>query len=223
MYKSALVVEDEEAISEYIRELLQENGFVVATTTKGSQALKLMEKSKADLVLLDLKLPDISGEAVCKEIKKIYPDTTVIMLTAKDSPADVSEGFSAGADDYIKKPFSDEELLARIKTRLKDPNHDQGVIDLGELVVDRKNFNVKRGSKNIKLTPQEFKLLEYLIENKNQVLTRDMILNRVWLYSPDIESRVVDVYIGYLRKKIDSGFKKKYIHSLRGFGYTLKE
>lgn len=223
MVKSVLVVEDEKAIREYIKVLLQENGFVVSDTSTGSQALKLMEKSKPELVLLDLKLPDITGETVCKEIKKNYPETIVIMLTAKDAPEEVVGGFSVGADDYVKKPFSDEELMARINARLKENSTNNDLLEVGNLILDKKTFKVTREGKQIDLTPQEFKLLEYLISNKNQVLTRDMILNRIWLYSPDIESRVVDVYIGYLRKKIDSGFKKKYILSVRGFGYMLKE
>jgi two-component system OmpR family response regulator len=130
---------------------------------------------------------------------------------------------SAGADDYITKPFVADELLARIKTRLRNIQGESKTIKVGDLELDTQTIEVKRAGKLITLTPQEFKLLEYLMNNKGIVLTRDMILNRIWLYSPDVESRVVDVYMGYLRKKIDGNSKHPLLHSIRGFGYTIKD
>ena len=217
-----LVVEDEEDIRSYIKDVLIDEGFLVHTANDGPQALALVEKVMPDLVVLDLGLPKLSGEAVCTEIKKNYPHIAVIILTAKDKTRDVVEGFNIGADDYVPKPFAGAELAARVKARLKD-NQADSKLQIADLVLDTGAFEVKRGSKEIELTPTEFRLLEYLMKNTGQVLSREMILNKIWQSSPDIETRVVDVYMGYLRKKIDENSEKKLIKSVRGFGYTLKE
>lgn len=217
-----LVVEDEEDIRNYIKDVLIDEGFLVHTANDGPQALALVEKVMPDLVVLDLGLPKLSGEAVCTEIKKNYPHIAVIILTAKDKTRDVIEGFNIGADDYISKPFIGAELAVRIKVRLKS-NQVDSKLKISDLVLDTNAFEVKRGSKDIELTPTEFRLLEYLMKNTGQVLSREMILNKIWQSSPDIETRVVDVYMGYLRKKIDENSEKKLIKSVRGFGYTLKE
>lgn len=218
-----LVVEDEKELLDYLKDLLTDSGFTVKVAGNGVSALNAISKAVPDLVILDLRLPDISGETVCQQIRKDYPSLPVIMLTAKDTLSDKVHGLGVGADDYITKPFVAEELIARVKTRLRSQSSDGNILKIADLELDPKKVEVKRGSKSITLTPQEFKLLEYLMNNKGIVLTRDMILNRIWLYSPDVESRVVDVYMGYLRKKIDVGFKKKLLHSIRGFGYTIKE
>lgn len=217
-----LVVEDEEDIRNYIKDVLIDEGFLVHTANDGPQALALVERIMPDLVVLDLGLPKLSGEAVCTEIKKNYPHIAVVILTAKDKTRDVIEGFNIGADDYISKPFIGAELAVRIKARLKD-NQADSKLKISDLVLDTSAFEVKRGSKDIELTPTEFRLLEYLMKNTGQVLSREMILNKIWQSSPDIETRVVDVYMGYLRKKIDENSEKKLIKSVRGFGYTLKE
>lgn len=218
-----LVIEDDRDFQSYLKDLLTENGYSVKVASKGIIGLNLIGQLEPDLVILDLNLPDMNGEGVCLEIKKKYPELQVIMLTGKDTISDKIQGLKMGADDYITKPFIAEEFLARVAARLRNKTKTQTKIVVDDLEVDSKKFQVKRGDKLISLTPQEFKLLEYLISNKDVVLTREMILNRIWIYSPDIESRVVDVYIGYLRKKIDSGFKKKLIHSIRGFGYTIRD
>lgn len=218
-----LVVEDNEDLQEYLRGLLTENDYVVKTTSYGKKAYSMVEKTQPNLILLDLNLPDVAGEVLCRQIKDEYPEVSIVMLTAKDSVESKIQGLKDGADDYITKPFSSEELIARIKTRLKNDFSEESILKIGDLELNKRTIEVKRGDKTISLTPQEFKLLEYLMNNKNVVLTRDMILNRIWLYSPDVESRVVDVYVGYLRKKIDGGFDKKLIQSIRGFGYTIKE
>ncbi len=217
-----LVVEDEEDIRNYIKDVLIDEGFLVHTANDGAQALALVEKVMPDLVVLDLGLPKLSGEAVCTEIKKNYPNIAVIILTAKDKSRDVIEGFNIGADDYVTKPFTGGELVARIKVRLKS-NQADSKLKIADLILDTSAFEVKRGSKDIELTPTEFRLLEYLMKNTGQVLSREMILNKIWQSSPDIETRVVDVYMGYLRKKIDESSDKKLIKSVRGFGYTLKD
>ena len=223
MVHSILVVEDDGDLQEYLNELLLDNGYSVQSASDGVEALKSLEKSQPDLVLLDLGLPNLRGETVCLEIKKKYPDIAVIILTAKDSISEIVYGLNLGADDYIAKPFVGDELLARIKARLRVGNMSELKLTIDDLEVDNKTLEVKRAGKAIKLTPKEFKLLQYLIKNKGRILPREMILNKIWLYSSDIDSRAVDVYMGYLRKKIDTGFRKKLLYSVRGYGYMIKD
>ena len=223
MIYSVLVIEDDPGVQKYLRELLLDNGFSVQTASDGIEALESIQKTQPDVVVLDLGLPKISGEAVCAEIRKNYPNLRIIILSAKDTITDIVQGLNIGADDYLTKPFVADELLARIRARLKRMGAGDTKLHVGDLELDTQTMEVKRNGKLIQLTPQEFKLLQYLMHNKNQILTREMILNRIWLYSPDIETRVVDVYMGYLRKKIDKGFKKPLLHSVRGFGYVIKE
>lgn len=223
MASSILVVEDDTGLQKYLKELLLDNGFAVQTAGDGIQALNSIEKLEPDLVVLDLALPNMTGEAVCLEIRKKHPDLPVIILTAKDSVSDIVHGLNLGADDYMTKPFNADEFLARIKARLRATNGGDSKLKVADLELDKKTLEVKRDGKLIQLTPKEFKLMQYLMSNKGRILTREMILNRIWLYSPDIETRVVDVYMGYLKKKIDKEFDKKLIHSVRGFGYTIKE
>lgn len=148
----------------------------------------------------------------------------VIILTARDSISDIVQGLNLGADDYITKPFVADEFLARIKARLRRQGGDSdALLKVADLELNNKTLEVKREGQIIQLTPQEFKLLQYLMNNKGRILTREMILNRIWLYSSDVETRVVDVYMGYLRKKIDNNHPKKLLHSIRGFGYVIKE
>ncbi len=223
MVYSILVVEDDPGVARYLKDLLIDNGYSVYLASDGISALEAVDKKAPDLVVLDLGLPKMSGESVCIEIRKKQPELPVIILTAKDAITDIVKGLNLGADDYMTKPFAAEIFLARIKARLRKAEENNHVIKVSDLELDTKTLEVKRGKKEINLTPQEFKLLQYLMSNRGQVLTRDMILNRIWMYAPDIETRVVDVYVGYLRKKIDNGNDKKLIHSMRGFGYTIKE
>lgn len=223
MANTILVVEDDLGLQKYLKELLLDNGYAVQSAADGVAALNSIAKLPPDLVVLDLGLPNMSGEAVCREVKKKYPDLRIIILTAKDSIADIVEGLNLGADDYMTKPFVADEFLARIRARLRENNTQDNKLKVSDLELDNKTLEVKRNGKLIQLTPQEFKLLQYLMNNSGRVLTREMILNRVWLYSPDIETRVVDVYMGYLRNKIDAGNEKKLLHSVRGFGYMIKE
>src|SRR3989338_2628738 len=174
-----LVVEDDSDIQEYVRNLLTENGYTVTTTSTGTSALALINKTEPDLVVLDLKLPDISGEDVCLEIRKKYPNVRIIMLTAKDSLTDKVKGLEAGADDYITKPFAAEEFLARIKTRIKHQTNKQTKLKIADLELDPKKVPVTRSGKPVTLTPTEFNLLQYLMKNKGIVLTRDVILNSI--------------------------------------------
>jgi len=223
MVNKILVVEDDLGLQKYLKELLLNNQYSVQLASEGVTALSSIDKLPPDLLVLDLGLPDISGESVVKEVRKKHPELPIIILTAKDAVSDIVEGLNLGADDYITKPFMADELLARIKARFRRDKATDTKLRVADLELDEKTMEVKRDNKLIQLTPQEFKLLEYLMRNKGGILTRDMILNRVWLYSQDIETRVVDVYMGYLRKKIDNGYKKKLLHSIRGFGYMIKE
>lgn len=223
MVKRILVVEDDTELRDFLKELLVEEGYTVQTAEDGVDALQTLKKTEPDLVVLDLGLPKMSGESVCLEIRKKYPTIPVIMVTGRDTTPDIIRGLQLGADDYVTKPFVADELLARIKARLRVVNRDDEKIQVSDLILDPKSFEVKRGTATITLTPQEFKLLHYLMINKGNVLTRDMILNRIWPNSPDVETRVVDVYVGYLRKKIDQDFEKKLIHSVRGFGYSVRD
>lgn len=224
MLSNILIVEDDSGLQKYLKEFLIDNGFTANIAGDGVTALRMIKKSPPDIVILDLGLPDMTGESVCLEIRKNYPNLPVIILTAKDTVADVVAGLNLGADDYVTKPFVADELLARISARLRNQNTSKdNKLTVDGLELDNKTFEVERDGKQIQLTPQEFKLLEYLMNNKGRILTREMILNRVWLYSPDIETRVVDVYMGYLRKKIDQDYEKKLLHSVRGFGYMIKE
>lgn len=223
MNQHILVVEDDRDLAGAIRDILQIEGYLVRVASDGAGALQSIQRTEPDLVLLDLGLPNITGEAVCKEVKKLHPDTPIVMLTGKSTSDDVVRGLSVGADDYVTKPFETQELLARIKARLRKNQPDDARYVVDDLILDTKTFIVKRATKSISLSPQEYKILSYLMANKERVLTREMILSRLWRNNPDIETRVVDVYIGYLRKKIDAGHKKKLIHSVRGFGYKITD
>ncbi len=222
--ENILIVEDDKSLQKLLSDLLLDNGFSTKLASTGSKALRLLEETLPDLVLLDLGLPDISGESVCEQIKKDYPDLPVLILTAQNSVEKVIQGLGLGADDYVTKPFNSAVLIARIKATIRARKGlQEEMVKVKDLTVDLRTHEILRDTKEIELTPQEFKLLHYLISNKNRVLTREMILSRVWMYSDEIETRVVDVYIGYLRKKIDSGFKDKIIESVRGFGYIVKD
>lgn len=223
MTNTVLVVEDDKGLQKYLKELLLDNGYNVHVVGDGIAALEYLKKAEPDIVVLDLGLPNMSGEAVCTEIRKKYADLPVVILTAKDSVSDIVQGLNLGADDYITKPFVADEFLARLNARLRKQGATDAVLKIADLELNNKTLEVSRAGKRIQLTPQEFKLLQYLMNNKGRILTREMILNRIWLYSSEVETRVVDVYMGYLRKKVDQGSSKKLLHSVRGFGYVIRE
>lgn len=223
MTETILIVEDQKDLQNYLKEFLLDNDYLVLTASDGIAALNMINKSKPDLVLLDLGLPNMSGESVCLEIRKKWPDLKIIILSARNDTLDIVKGLNLGADDYVTKPFQLEELLARIKVRFRQNMKNNTRRSISDLDLDLETHEVKRAGKPITLSPTEFKLLDYLLTNKGKVITREMILNKIWAASPDIETRSVDIYIGYLRKKIDEGHKQKLIHSIRGFGYIIKE
>ena len=180
MMHRVLVVEDDNDLRDYLKELLLDNGYSVQAASDGAKALNIIQKSAPDLVILDLGLPNMSGETVCMEIRKKYPDLRVIILTARDDVSDIIKGFSFGADDYMTKPFNTDELLARINARLRNIDGYDTKLKIADLELDNKTLEVKRSNKLIQLTPTEFKLLQYLMSTREHILTREMILNRIW-------------------------------------------
>src|SRR5438270_12699905 len=186
MVYTILVVEDDKGLQKYLKELLLDNGYAVHTGSDGIQALEYLKKTEPDVIVLDLGLPNMSGEAVVTEVRKKYPELPVVILTAKDSIQDIVQGFNLGSDDYMTKPFVADEFLARVKARLRRQGTGDVRLTVADLVLDNKTLEVKRNGKMIQLTPQEFKLLQYLMSNKGRILTREMILNRIWLYSSEV-------------------------------------
>lgn len=215
-----LIVEDDKDLQSVLVNFLQGEGFITDIASNGSEALSKIEKLSFDLVLLDLGLPDIQGETVLTKIRENFSDLPVVVLTAKSKPQEIAQGLNLGADDYLAKPFAAEELLARVNARLKTPLTEK-ILTSGDLTLNTQNMIAKRGDQIINLTKTEFDLLKFLLQNSGKVLSREVILNHVWGYYSGIESRVVDVYLGYLRKKIDEGFPKKLIQNRRGFGYFI--
>ncbi|WP_439649404.1 response regulator transcription factor [Lentibacillus daqui] len=221
-----LIVEDEAKIARVIQLELEHEGYTVEIARDGRKGLDKVKQNHHDLVLLDIRLPELNGLEVLRRIRKSGNTLPVILLTARNSTPDKVSGLDQGADDYISKPFEIEELLARIRACLRthdkftEDNHD--VLEIEDLTVNRKTREVIRKGHAIELTPREFDLLIYLMGNAKQVLTREQILTNVWGFDYFGDTNVVDVYIRYLRKKIDQGFDIPLIHTVRGVGYTLK-
>lgn len=217
------MIEDNAELSDFLVEFLSENRYTVHGARTGVRGRTLFYDVMPDLVILDLTLPDVDGESLCREFKKDYPEIPIIILTAKDDTQTLARTLTHGADDYVRKPFVSEELLARIQARLRDKGSSDPLLRVGDVTLNTETFEVTRAGKIIELTQTEFKLLQCLMEHKNKVLSREIILSRVWATEPDVETRVVDVYVGYLRSKFDRGFTKELIVSKRGFGYMLQE
>lgn len=219
-----LVVEDEKKIADFIKRGLKEEGYAVDSCGDGEEGLFMAKTNEYDLILLDLMLPKLDGLAVCKKLKEAKIKTPVIMLTAKNTVKDKVMGLDSGADDYLTKPFAFEELLARIRAILRKKDADAPTrLKSADLELDLLSHKVMRGTKEIELTAKEYSLLEYMMRNEGVIVTRTMISEHVWDIDFDTFTNVIDVYINYLRNKIDSGFKKKLIHTVRGRGYILKE
>lgn len=221
-----LIVEDEEKIARFIELELRHEGYTVIKAFNGREGLEIAERGEADLILLDVMLPEINGLEVLRRIRK-NSDIPVIMLTARDAVMDKVSGLDAGADDYITKPFAIEELLARIRTALKKriirSEGQEDILSCGLLTLDKKKHRAQYDGSEIELTNREFNLLEILLENKNIVLSRDMLIEKACGYNYLGESNVIDVYIRYLRAKIDDTFNIKLISTVRGVGYVIKD
>jgi len=218
-----LVVEDEKKIAAFIKRGLKEEGYAVDVAADGEEGYHLITENDYDLILLDLLLPKRDGISLCRQIRQDAIQTPIIMLTAKSAVADKVTGLDAGANDYITKPFAFEELLARIRVLLRNTAQTTTKLQAADLVLDLLTHKVTRAGKEIILSSKEFALLEYLMRNADTVVTRTMIYEHVWDIAFDTNTNVIDVYINYLRNKIDSGHEKKLIHTVRGRGYVLKE
>jgi heavy metal response regulator len=219
-----LLVEDEKQMASFIKRGLKEQNYAVDVACDGEEGLFLAEINPYDLIILDLILPGKDGMSVCRELRKKHVDVPILMLTAKDNLKDKVSGLDAGADDYLTKPFAFAEFLARVRVLLRRQRWDKTTtLTVADLELDQLTHEVKRSGKKIELTATEYALLEYLMLNKNQVVTRTMISEHVWEQDFDSFSNVINVYVNYLRKKIDAGFSKKLIHSIRGKGYLIKE
>ena len=225
--KKIMIVEDERRIARFLQMELEHEGFETETEENGRRAYERIVQEQYDLVLLDIMLPDMDGLEVCRRVREIS-DVPIIMLTAKDDVEDKVNGLDMGADDYITKPFAIQELLARVRAAIRvhkaneDGNRNERVLAVKDLVLYPGRYEVRVKGELVELTKKEYSLLEYMLRNKPNVLTRDQILQEVWGYDYVGDTNVVDVYIRYLRAKIDERFDDKYIYTVRGVGYAVK-
>ena len=222
------IVEDEHRIARFLQIELEHEGFETEIEENGTRAYERIMQGNFDLVLLDIMLPGMDGLTICKRVREVS-SLPIIMLTAKDDVEDKVAGLDIGADDYMTKPFAIEELMARIRNALRKHVPDQDGVPLEErlqvknLVMYPKRYEVEVDGEPVHLTKKEYSLLEYMMRNKRTVLTRDQILEKVWGYDYSGDTNVVDVYIRYLRAKLDDHFREKYIYTVRGVGYAVKE
>lgn len=219
-----LVIEDEHKIANSIKKGLELEAFAVDVAYDGRDGFDLASSEDYDAIVLDLLLPGMDGMTICQKLREEKVHTPILMLTAKDGLKDKVEGLNSGADDYLPKPFAFEELLARIKALTRRPKNSLNpVLTYEDLSLNTRTYEVKRGKIVISLSKKEYSLLEYLLRHPETVFTKEQIISHVWDYEADILPNTVEVYIGYLRNKIDKPFKKDgtLIHTLRGFGYKL--
>ncbi len=224
-----LIIEDEKNLARFVDLELQHEGYETAICHDGRKGLETALNQEWDVILLDLMLPELNGLEVCRRIRPIK-DTPIIIMTARDSVIDRVSGLDQGADDYIVKPFAIEELLARLRALFRRIDHNkdeknqsqQSSVKYRNLVIEKKGRIVKRDDQVIDLTKREYELLLYLMENLNTVMSREVLLDKVWGYKTEVETNVVDVYIRYLRNKIDVPGKDSYIQTVRGTGYVMR-
>jgi len=218
-----LVVEDERRLSQVIRRVLEEEGHTVDAAYDGEEGLAMALDGCHDVIVLDVMLPQVDGIEVCRTLRKQRVDTPVLLLTALDGLDDKVRGLDAGADDYLPKPFAFQELLARIRAlgRRKVQGREASELRVYDLALDLRRRRAQRGGKSIDLSPKEFSLLEFLMRNEGRVVTRTQILDHLWGYDYDSESNLVDVYVAYLRRKVDKGHSRQLIRTVRGIGYAL--
>jgi DNA-binding response OmpR family regulator len=219
-----LVVEDEHQIANAIKKGLEQESFAVDVVYEGVEGYDLASTEDYDVIVLDLMLPGMDGMKICRKLRENKIHIPILILTAKGQLEDKVEGLNSGADDYLVKPFAFEELLARVRALIRRPKAANGtILKVDDLSLDPLTFEVKRADKEIRLSNKEFSLLEYLMRHPRQIFTKDQIIGHVWNYDADILPNTVEVYIGYLRNKIDRPFPKKpaLIHTARGFGYKI--
>lgn len=230
MSKKILIIEDEKNLARFVSLELQHEGYSVVAEENGRQGLQLALNEDFDLVLLDLMLPDMDGYEITRRLRLEKEYLSIIMMTARHSTMDIVAGLDRGADDYIVKPFAIEELLARIRAVFRRQDAEYKALKKGQnkedavgLKLNPQNRSVIRGQEDIPLTKREYDLLSILLSNTNRVLTRKELLSNVWKYDKDVETNVVDVYIRYLRGKLDIPGKDSYIQTVRGMGYIIRE
>ena len=218
-----LVVEDDIKISTFLQKGLNEEKYIVDCCYDGEEAFYLIDANRYDLIILDVMIPYIDGITLCEKIRSIGNQTPIIMLTAKDSIEDKVLGLNTGANDYLAKPFSFEELLARIKVQLRDGKSLTNILQIADLKLDSDKKSVTRGERTIKLSSKEYMLLEYMLLNKEKIVSEDMINEVLWDMDDNTASNVISVFIYRLRKKIDKDSELKLIHTIRGLGYKISE
>jgi len=217
-----LLVEDETNVASFLKKGLEEEFYTVDVAEDGAEGFGMATSKEYDCIILDVMLPEISGIEICKKLRNTNVKTPILMLTALDSVGNKVEGLESGADDYLTKPFAFSELLARIRALLRRAPDSLSELTLNDLRIDLLSRRVFRGDQEIFLTQKGFAILEYFLRNKGRVLSRTQIIENIWGYNFDPNTNVVDVHIKFLREKIDKGFNKKLIHTVRGSGYVLK-
>ncbi|MFS0699570.1 response regulator transcription factor [Cellulomonas sp. 179-A 4D5 NHS] len=221
----ALVVDDEPSLGELLSTVLRYEGWQVETALTGQSALRAARTARPDVIVLDVMLPDLTGIEVLRRLREIHHDVPVLFLTAKDAVADRVAGLTAGGDDYVTKPFSLEEVIARLRSLLRRAGAtaatDDNLLVVGDLTLDEDSHDVTRGGDLITLTATEFELLRFFMRNPRRVLSKAQILDRVWQYDFGGQANIVELYVSYLRRKVDAG-RSPMIHTLRGAGYLLK-
>ena len=219
-----LLIEDDVTIARLLKEGLEDESYAVDVANDGSEGYRTAAADDYDVIILDIMLPEMNGYEVCRALRNDGNKTPILMLTARDAERDIVEGLDTGADDYLAKPFSFDVLLARIRALLRRPNEKlEEIIQVGDLKLDPSSKRVTRASQEISLTAKEYGVLEYLMRNKGKVLSKEQIISHVWDFDADVLPNNVELFIMFLRRKIDKPFKSKLIHTVSGFGYKLEE
>jgi DNA-binding response OmpR family regulator len=220
-----LVVEDERRLAQLVRRVLEEEGHTVDVAHDGEEGLQMALEGTHDVIVLDIMLPEMDGIEVCRSLRRNRVDTPVLLLTALDGVDDRVRGLDAGADDYLPKPFAFQELMARLRalSRRRVQPRDPQELAVDDLTLDLRRRRAQRDGRAIELSPKEFSLLEFLMRNEGRVVTRTQILDHLWGYDFATDSNLVDVYVAYLRRKVDKGTNNKLIRTVRGVGYALGE
>ena len=219
-----LLIEDDVTIARLLKEGLEDEAYAVDVANDGSEGYRTAAADEYDVIILDIMLPGMNGYEVCRALRNDCDKTPILMLTARDTERDIVEGLDTGADDYLAKPFSFDVLLARIRALLRRPNEKlEEILQVGDLKLDPSSKKVTRASQEINLTAKEYGVLEYLMRNKGKVLSKEQIISHVWDFDADVLPNNVELFIMFLRRKIDKPFKSKLIHTVSGFGYKLEE
>lgn len=219
-----LLIEDDVTIARLLKEGLEDEAYAVDIAHDGSEGYRTAAADDYDVIILDIMLPEMNGYEVCRALRNDGSKTPILMLTARDAERDIVEGLDTGADDYLAKPFSFDVLLARIRALLRRPNEKlEEILQVGDLKLDPSSKKVTRASQEISLTAKEYGVLEYLMRNKGKVLSKEQIISHVWDFDADVLPNNVELFIMFLRRKIDKPFKSRLIHTVSGFGYKLEE